>query len=335
MGYYTPRKFWFGTAPFVSPTPNIPSDPGKMQWIDAPVQGADLSSSDWGSSNTFLNGGAHVSQSRGSHKTYSFEWRASTAPETAALLQGYRSGVQGRGLINFLTPDVYETNALPERWAYPAISLGLEGRHLPVFKKTGTVYQLAQSPAVTGVATPQNEWNLPLTTARFDLSSAPLQPDTLGVRDSGLLFVPIPPGHYAVFNAWGSEGGYMVYTSQGGTPVYRPFNPDSYEDSGLLSSVFPALTNLGGLYLGLATETDALSVSALSVRVYSREMFEKNSTPEGVERLLRKGGVWHPGMGSSGTRFAPGGLSMSYNSPIGPGRMSVAASFTEVGDSLR
>lgn len=335
MGYYTPKRFWFGTAPFVSPTPNIPSDPGRMQWIDAPIQGADLSTADWGASNTFLNGGAHVSQSRGSHKTYSFEWRASTAPETAALLQGYRSGVQGRGLINFLTPDVYETNALPERWAYPAVSLGLGGRHLPVFKKTGTVYQLTQNPAVTGVATPQNEWNLPLTSLRYDLSSAPLQPDTPSVRDSGLLFVPVPPGYYALINSWGSEGGFIVHASQGGTPLYHPFDPDSYGSTGLLSAYTQVTSGAGGFYIGLATETDALSVSALSVQIYAPEVIVKDPTPEGVERLLRKGGVWHPGMGSSGTRFAPGGLSMSYNSPLGPGRMSVAASFTEVGDSLR
>lgn len=334
MGYYTPKKFWFGTAPFVSPTPNIPSDPGKMQWIDAPVQGAGMGTADWGNSNTFLNGGAHVSQSRGSHKTYTFEWRESTSPRTVSMLQGYRNGSYGRGLINFLTPDAYRTNALPEQWAHPAISLGLEGRHLPVFKKTGSVYQLAQNPAVSGVVTPPNDWDLPLTSLRYDLTPAALQPDTASVRDSGLLYVPIPPEHYAFVNSWGSEGGFFVQYPNG-AHTYKAFSPDSYEGSGLLSGYLPVIAAAGGIYLGLATESDTLSVSGLSVQIHPLAEIIKDPTPEGVERLLTESGVWQSGQGNSGTRFAPGGVTMGFNSPVGGGRMSVAASFTEVGDSLR
>lgn len=334
MSYYTPKRFWFGTAPFVSPVPGIPSDPGKMQWVDAPLQGADLSSSDWGSSNVFLNGGAHVSQSRGSHKTYSFEWRESSSPKTVSMLQGYRNGSYGRGLMHFLTPDSYRTNALPERWAHPALSLGLEGRHLPVFKRTGSVYQLAQNPEVSGAVTPFNDWNLPLTSVRYDLSSATLQPDTPAVRNSGLLYVPTPPGHYALINSWGTEGGFILGYAEGGQ-VYRDFSSESYSESGLLSGYWAYSGNSGGFYLGLATETDALSVSALSVQIVPTEELLKDPTPEGIQRLLTENGLWQSGMGNSGTRFAPGGLTMAYNSPVGGGRMSVAASFTEVGDTIR
>lgn len=332
MGYYTPKKFWFGTAPFVSPVPGIPSDPGKMQWVDAPIQGADLSTADWGNSNTFLSGGAHVSQSRGSHKTYSFEWRESSSPKTVSMLQGYRNGSFGRGLIHFITPDAYRTNALPERWAHPALSLGLEGGHLPVFKKTGNLYQLAQNPAVSGIVTPQNEWDLPLTSLQYDLSAASLQPDTATVRDSGLLYVPVPPNHYAIVNSWGSDGGFLIQFTNG-AQTYTPFSPDSYEGTGLLSGYLPIPS--AGFYLGLATESDTLSVSALSVQIIPLDEIVKDPTPEGIERILTENGVWQSGMGNSGTRFAPGGVTMGYNSPVAGGRMSVAASFTEVGDSIR
>jgi len=335
MGYYTPKKFWFGTAPFVSPTPNIPSDPGKMQWIDAPIQGADMSTSDWGSTNVFLNGGAHVSQSRGSYKSYSFEWRESSSPQTVSMIQGYRNGSYGRGLIHFLTPDAYESNALPERWAHPGLSLGVEGRHLPVFKKSGSAYQLAQDPSVTGTVTPQNDWNLPLTSLQYDLSSAMLRPDTAVVRNSGMVFVPIPAGFYALINAWGSEGGIILSTTTGDAPIFRPFSANAYEDAGFSDSLTPLTSVTGGLFLGLATETDALSISALSVKLISREEVLPNFNIEGLRKLVTRRGLWNSGMGNSGTRFAPGGITMNYNSPVGGGRMGFAASFTEVGDSLR
>ena len=139
-------RMWFGTE-------------DKMQWIDCPLQGADVSPLGWSAEGTLLNGGGYAKHSWASHRNYVFEWRQSSARRMAQIMHNYRDGVYGRGLIHFVDPLTMDFNVLPKQWAYPALMAGEANN--PFLRGT----------ALSTVATPNNTFNLPLQSARVVLGS--------------------------------------------------------------------------------------------------------------------------------------------------------------------
>lgn len=163
-------KMWFGTE-------------DKMQWIDCPLQGADVSPLGWSAEGTFLNGGGYAKHSWASHRNYVFEWRQSSARRMAQIMHNYRDGVYGRGLIHFVDPLTYDFNILPKQWAYPALMAGEANN--PFLRGT----------ALGTVATPTNTFNLPIQGAVVPLGSL------TGFRATDSVFVPRPEGK--VLQLWG------------------------------------------------------------------------------------------------------------------------------------
>ena len=169
-------KMWFGTE-------------YKMQWIDCPLQGADVSPLGWSAEGTLLNGGGYAKHSWASHKNYVFEWRQSSARRMAQIMHNYRDGVYGRGLIHFVDPLTMDFNVLPKQWAYPALMAGEANN--PFLRGT----------ALSTVATPTNTFNLPIQGAVVPLGSLS------GFRADDSVFIPRPENK--VLQLWG------LYTTTG------------------------------------------------------------------------------------------------------------------------
>ena len=169
-------RMWFGTE-------------GKMQWIDCPLQGADVSPMGWSAEGTLLNGGGYAKHSWASHRNYVFEWRQSSARRMAQIMHNYRDGVYGRGLIHFVDPLTMDFNILPKQWAYPALMAGEANN--PFLRGT----------ALSTVATPTNTFNLPIQGAVVPLGSLS------GFRATDSVFIPRPENK--VLQLWG------LYTTSG------------------------------------------------------------------------------------------------------------------------
>lgn len=185
-------KMWFGTE-------------DKMQWIDCPLQGADVSPLGWSAEGTFLNGGGYAKHSWGSHRNYVFEWRQSSARRMAQIMHNYRDGVYGRGLIHFVDPLTYDFNILPKQWAYPALMAGEANN------------PFLRGAALSTVATPTNTFNLPIRGAVVPLGSLS------GFRAADSVFIPRPEGK--VLQLWGlytitgnaTAGVYAIPVNDNGT----------------------------------------------------------------------------------------------------------------------
>lgn len=106
-------RMWFGTEQ-------------KMGWIETPQTGADVSSIGQSANAVLQNGGGTVRNSWDSHKVYQFSWGVGASPSMASLLQAYRNGSYGRGLLYFHDPMFYQTNLLPKRWADPSMAVNFE-----------------------------------------------------------------------------------------------------------------------------------------------------------------------------------------------------------------
>lgn len=112
-----PERMWFGTEQ-------------KMGWIETPNTGADVSSLGMTAEDNLLGGGGYVRNSWDSHKVFQFSWGESASPQMASLLQSYRNGSYGRGLLYFHDPMHYHTNLLPKRWADPSMAVNFEAEPL-------------------------------------------------------------------------------------------------------------------------------------------------------------------------------------------------------------
>lgn len=111
------EKMWFGTE-------------RKMTWIDTPNTGAAAGSIGSNASAVLLGGGGSVRQSVDSHKGYQFSWGESADQRLVSLMESYRNGSYGRGLLYFSDPMYYRTNVLPKRHADPSMAVNWEAEPL-------------------------------------------------------------------------------------------------------------------------------------------------------------------------------------------------------------
>lgn len=298
---------WFGTEKY-------------MQWIETPQSGAESTPEAWRSSGTFLNGGGYSFHSWGSHKVYDYAWRNSSAREAADLMQAYRSGTYGKGLIYFVDPLTYDTNVLPARWADPSIVLRDEGKS-HIYGKQPRPFNNA------GFRTNR----LPVESTSYTFSTA----DPFGVNVADSVFVPIPEGYVlrlgAFYSATGSAGVFATEVNLAGvngattqlTQVSsdaKLIAPDSF--SGNISGV--------RLWFGrLGSAPASLTVSALVGRLVAAERNDVTWTDANAPEIVR--GPWSAGQGHSGCRFDSEPTYIEYNGMNG-GQIGYAATFREVGD---
>jgi len=284
-----------------------------MQLIDAPLQGADSSPVGWAENGTLMNGGGYGRHSFGSHKTYTYEWRSTSAPRVAQILKSYQDGTYGRGLIYFLDPSTYSSNLLPARWADPSMALDYNG--IP----------LIYGASPEAVDTPSFEVNgYPIRSAMYDVSGTPTS-WTPGYPDS--VFIPAPPGYYlfagAAYTSTGNGGVYATAVTGSDTQVYSTRLAElSTTDSDVVYNAVAPSSNSAGVRIWIGGGTGTVTLSGLTVR----------AVPSSNTPLNFRQGPWTGGMGHSGCRFTGAPTWVTNNAVMNGGHIGFAASFTEVGD---
>lgn len=295
MAVNTRSCFFFGTEE-------------RLTMFATPLQGADSSPEGWGASGTLLNGGASRLHSWGTHKTYTYEWPQSSAPETAQMMKSYRDGTFGRGLLYFIEPGIYRTNVLPASWADPSMALGYEAPPL--------IYGLNPS----AVSTSGGEANgLPVSGAYYEVTS----PAQENFRPDDSVFIPIPPGftlHVGAF--YESTGTAAIFASpintNGTTSDAQALTPLSNDSASVVADSFTGIKGIR-LWAGrTTTATSTLTATALIAR-----LAEDGKPAPGQ-------GPWIGGQGHSGCRFASEPTYVT-NGPINGGQVGFAATFVEVG----
>lgn len=197
-------RMWFGTR-------------GNMRWVQCPERDSDMSTVGWSSQMQYLNGGAGVIASTGSHKEYLFSWNNISRAE-ARDITDYADGVYSTtssDLIYFLDPTDMDTNILPAMWAYPA---------------QGAMDGFSLVPGQNGISAP---------TVGF--SGYPARSVTYNAATSSRsIWLPIPPGYTLWFGAHGTaSGGGVQATRTAGT------NDLSTVDLPLLGSDATQRVNVG------------------------------------------------------------------------------------------
>lgn len=302
MGYDDRRQMVFGTQRY-------------LQMIEAPLRAADESPDGWSVDGTLLNGGGYALNSFGSHKTYTYEWRGTSAPEVAQTMKSYADGTFGREMIYFINPVTYKRNVLPAQWADPSMTLNYEG--------TSLVY------GVEGEATPTSNFalnRLPVTSVHYNLNSTPF--GYRGPADS--VFVPGVESSVtyigAMYQSTGSGGIYMSLVNANDDVLLTIRLPEiGNSEQAILTSGY--VTGQGGsvgirLWIGREDASPGtVTVSALSARVY----------PITVSDPAVLNGPWVGGMGHSGVRFLGKPTFVTNSAVIGDGQVGFAASFIETG----
>jgi len=286
-------QFYFGTE-------------GRMRMMRAPNVGMDSSSLGRNANGTTANGLGYVNQSVGTHRQYVLEWPPSSLLPEAAIMEGYRNGVYGRGLIYFHSPLILPYNVLSARHASPAMACGLEGVSM-IDQYTPTAV------ATSGAATN----DLPAVSAYYDLLNA-----AVGFQLADSVFIPVPPGYTAYVGSFYQATGTGVVaivpvdlSGANGTSV--TLTALANNATNIVPNVFSSVSGLR-LWLG---KTAAGASSVLNAANIVR-MYPNGETPNTA-------GPWLPGMGHSGCRFV-GEPTHITNGGMYGGMASYAATFKEV-----
>lgn len=183
------EQFWFGTEQH-------------SEWVEVPESGADMSPASWVSAQDFVSGRGMVRNSWMHARDFQFTWPVSSSRELAEKIKSYADGLYGRGLIFFVDPLIYGTNALPAHWADPSMAVG----------RGATPLLIDWYP--TGVDTVANSNDLPVQSAVYDVTA--LEPG-FDVSNNNVLFIPKPAGYTLALGAFYDAPYYSgVYV----TPVY-------------------------------------------------------------------------------------------------------------------
>lgn len=278
-------RMWFGTEE-------------RMTWIETPQTGADVSSIGQTANEVLLNGGGTVRNSWDSHKVYQYSWGDGASPSLVSLLQAYRNGSYGRGLLYFHDPMYYSTNLLPKRWADPSMAVNEEAESLV--------------PDVTPTASPQvaTDNMYPSQAANYSLPG-----NFDSQADGSELFLPIPPGFTLAFGSVHSGAGQMYYrTPSGRTTV-----------TGLALNA-PTVTNV-----------TISGVPWVRLGFFNSLPVPRSITLGGMTARLARSvtsdlsaGPWFSGEGHSGCRFQGNPTVVNYNG-VGGGQIGLSAVLQEVG----
>ncbi|QWS69422.1 minor tail protein [Microbacterium phage Necrophoxinus] len=286
--FNNPEFMWFGTEE-------------KMGWIITPNTGADVSSFGNTGEASLENGGYYVRNSWDSAKSYQFSWGETANHMLVSLLQAYRNGSYGRGLIWFHDPMYYSTNILPKRWADPSMAVNREAE--PLLPDI--------IPTSTPVATTSN--NYPVRAANYTI------PATFSSSVAGTEhFIPIPPGMTLHLGA--------SYTATGGARVYVR-TPTGLQNLPMLPLTGPVATtvvNAEWARIGIRNP-DATPQTVSIVGVTGR--LSPSTDSSSTEYSL---GPWYAGEGHSGCRFVGNPTVINYNGVDG-GQMGLSVNLREVG----
>lgn len=287
MGLFDNNDFmWFGTEQ-------------RMGWIITPETGADVSSQGNTAESQLQNGGSAVRNSWDSAKGYSFSWGESASKAMVSLMQAYRNGSLGRGLIYFHDPLHYDTNLLPKRWADPSMAVNFEAEPL-----------LADTfPTAVPIARTSN--NYPVNAASYTVPTG-YNAETSNTE----LFIPIPEGYSLVIGA-AHSGTAQIYVR---TPNSETILPQLAIDGPVATTVISAEWAL----VGIRNTTGA--PAPLQIAGMTARLGPVSAAEAGYLAL----GPWSSGNGHGGCRFVGDPQIMNYNGVDG-GQFGLTANFREVG----
>lgn len=280
------ERMWFGTQ-------------DRMTWIETPQTGADVSSIGQSSNSVLQNGGGFLRNSWDSHKVYQFSWGVGASQRMVSLLQAYRNGSYGRGLIYFHDPMYYSTNILPKRWADPSMAINNEAE------------SLIRDMPPTGVPQVETANGYPALGASYVIPGR-YSAETAGTE----LFIPIPPGHTLVFGSAHSGTGQLYYRTPAGLFTATGMSPSAPQVTNITLSGIPWVR------IGLRNPAAA----ATAITLYGMTARIAQGTPQSDLRL----GPWFSGEGHSGCRFQGNPTVINYNGVNG-GQIGLSAILQEVG----
>lgn len=213
------RKVWMATRAYGA-------------WVPAPAINLDASPSGWSATSNFLNGGANVRNSTGSHRTFNLSWNLASQEELMPILN-FAQGMYGDGLVYYSDPFAQRFNVMPRDWATPYVG-GADGVIL-----TGTV-----RPTLT---------NSGLTAQGFPFQQAAY--NNVVTANSRQVWIPIPPGYKLVIAAYGSGTGNASWRvlPDGGSETVLPWRADLTGAMSTFSGVTGASIYLGGSGTNSAT----------------------------------------------------------------------------------
>lgn len=290
--FNNPEFMWFGTE-------------DRMGWIITPNTGADASSIGNNSTVGLLNGGSSIRHSWDSSKSYQFSWGETANQTLVSLIQGYRNGSYGRGLIHFHDPMHYSTNLLPKRWADPSMAVNTEAESLIP----------DMSPTATNVGASQN--NYPVTAANY-LVPARYSSQTAGMEH----FIPIPEGMSLILGA-------AYVNGAGSSRVY-------YRTPTTALGLLPLLTTtsrvagtlVNGTWARIGIRNPTATADPLTIYGMTARLIPYTTDPAAISQYGE--GPWYSGQGHSGCKFDGDPQVINYNG-IDGGQMGLSANFREVG----
>lgn len=285
------RSMWFGTR-------------GYMRWVKCPNTEADFSPVGYSATFQYLNGGAAVRSSTGSHKTYTMDW-STLSRDQARSITDYADGVYdtstGVNLIYFIDPMAAGKNVLPQMWASPSQSIA-----------DGTTLVPGQLPeSVAG----SNSNDYPARYVQYTANAS-----------SSTVWIPIPPGMTAWVGFHGSatgSAGVTITPSNGlvnGTPsLATPL--DVFTTTRVADSVDSTVAD--GITIGLAnvgiSSTDTITIAGLIV-----QLLPTGTTPPT--------GGFISGQGHSGCQFAEKPLQTPRSAALD--QVALSATLIETGSWL-
>lgn len=250
---------------------------GHMDWVRAANTEPDFSGIGWGTDFQYLNGGAGVRSSVGSHKTYVMDWNTLSRDEARKitdLAEGVYNSSAGIELVYFLDPMAMDRNAAPQFWASPYQQVA-----------DGTTLIPGQAPV--DVLTPYNTRGYPPRSVQYIMNSS-----------SRTVWVPIPPG----FTGW---VGFHGQTTGAEALIITP------------TSGMSNLTPVGATVLGTNTDTrvtdsfDSTECDGITLSLPNEGAESTNTvTISGIiVQVLPTGkapdaGGYISGQGNSGCQFA-------------------------------
>jgi hypothetical protein len=169
-------RLWFGTRNHETWLPMYAGGDAK------PVLG-------YSSKSSYLNGGGGVRNSASGQQSYQFTWMPNRLRSQLRPIADFADGVYddqtGVNLIYFITPDMADTNCVPNNWGFPA-QAALDA--MPIIAGI--------RPTITPTAA--NAFGYPARSAVYTLA---------GTETPVKLYIPIPPGYCAWIGFHGSATG--------------------------------------------------------------------------------------------------------------------------------
>jgi hypothetical protein len=146
-----------------------------MQWVPAPLVGAQVSNAGYHASIDFENGGSDSIRSVQYHKLYTFNYNAlMDSSEDIGVFGRFATGFYGDGLIYFTDPFAATANLLPANWASPAL----------IEQGWSNIYDVAPTFSDT---TSYGTYAQPFRSATFNITTAS------GSQPARTIVVAIPP----------------------------------------------------------------------------------------------------------------------------------------------